>query len=303
MKSRKRFAIAAVYFCMLIMFPVSAGAADISDSNSESEQSGETNVETDDTEEYLSPKEKLVAGSWQAYSLIDSGTQKSLPDGTDVPLILNRDRTGFSSVNGEHEIEFVWCFFKDLDSGNPAYVYTTGSGVTGFTYVKNSETLLLRVNDDLSYLFERKDSNAASDQKSNEADDNETGSAEGSTGLPATNPFASVSGSDASSSSSDSTNNATTGEKNALAKALEYLDFTSFSYSGLIDQLEYEGFSSSEAAYGADHCGADWYEQAAKKAKEYLEFTSFSRQGLIDQLKYEGFTDEQAEYGARQNGY
>ena len=95
----------------------------------------------------------------------------------------------------------------------------------------------------------------------------------------------------------------TLGEKNATDKAKSYLDFTAFSYSGLIDQLEYEGFSTEEATYGADHCGADWNEQAAKKAESYLEYTSFSRSGLIDQLLYEGFTQEQAEYGVTAVGY
>ena len=90
---------------------------------------------------------------------------------------------------------------------------------------------------------------------------------------------------------------ASSGEKNALEKALQYLDYTAFSYSGLIEQLEFEGFTHSEAAYGADHCGADWNEQAAKKAKQYLEYSPFSRSELIDQLVFEGFTRQQAEYG------
>ena len=76
-----------------------------------------------------------------------------------------------------------------------------------------------------------------------------------------------------------------------------------FSHSGLVDQLKFEGFTDSEAAYGADHCGADWNEQAAKKAESYLEFMSFSRSGLIDQLEFEGFTSSQAEYGADAVGY
>lgn len=92
----------------------------------------------------------------------------------------------------------------------------------------------------------------------------------------------------------------TSGEKNALEKALQYLEYTAFSYSGLIEQLEFEGFISSEAQYGADQCGADWNEQAARKAKEYLDYSSFSRDGLIDQLLFEGFTQEQAEYGVSQ---
>ncbi len=96
---------------------------------------------------------------------------------------------------------------------------------------------------------------------------------------------------------------ATMGEKNALKKALSYLDYTAFSYKGLIKQLEFEGFSHEEAVYGADNCGADWNEQAALKAQSYLDYTAFSRDGLIKQLEYEGFTREQAEYGADAVGY
>ena len=75
-----------------------------------------------------------------------------------------------------------------------------------------------------------------------------------------------------------------------------------FSYDGLIDQLEYEGYTHEEAVYAADNCGADWMEQAAKKGADYLDIMPFSRQGLIDQLEYDGFTAEQAKYGATQNG-
>lgn len=91
--------------------------------------------------------------------------------------------------------------------------------------------------------------------------------------------------------------------QNALSKAHDYLEFTAFSYSGLVDQLEYEQFSADAATYAADNCGADWNEQAAKKAQSYLDFSSFSRQELIDQLLYEGFTNEQAEYGVSAVGY
>lgn len=91
--------------------------------------------------------------------------------------------------------------------------------------------------------------------------------------------------------------NATTGEQNALASAKNYLEFMAFSKSGLMEQLEYEGYSQTEASYAVEHCGADWNEQAVKKAQEYLEFMNFSRSGLIEQLEYEGFTSSQAEYG------
>lgn len=92
-------------------------------------------------------------------------------------------------------------------------------------------------------------------------------------------------------------------QKNALNKAKSYLDFSAFSYSGLVEQLEYEGFSNESSTFAVDNCGADWNEQAAKKAKSYLDFSSFSRDGLIEQLEYEGFTAEQAEYGATAVGY
>ena len=95
----------------------------------------------------------------------------------------------------------------------------------------------------------------------------------------------------------------TMSQENALQRAASYLDTMSFSYSGLIDQLEFEGYSTEDATFAVDHCGADWNEQAAKKAQDYLDFMSFSRSGLIDQLMFEGFTREQAEYGVAAVGY
>lgn len=95
----------------------------------------------------------------------------------------------------------------------------------------------------------------------------------------------------------------TIGQRNALSKAKQYLSIMAFSHSGLISQLEFEGYTTEEATYGANNCGADWNEQAAKKAQQYIDLMSFSRQGLIDQLKFDGFTQSQAEYGVSQVGY
>ena len=80
------------------------------------------------------------------------------------------------------------------------------------------------------------------------------------------------------------------------------MNSSAFSYEGLIEQLEYEGFTPDEAEYGVDNCNANWKEQAVKKAASYLRSSSFSRSELIDQLEYEGFTYEQAVYGVEQNG-
>ena len=92
--------------------------------------------------------------------------------------------------------------------------------------------------------------------------------------------------------------NLTMGQQNALRSALQYLSHSPFSHDGLVEQLEYEGYTSEEAVYAADNCGADWNEQALKSANSYLGHSAFSHQGLVDQLLYEGFTSEQATYGA-----
>ena len=97
--------------------------------------------------------------------------------------------------------------------------------------------------------------------------------------------------------------NITLGQKNALKSARGYLDHSSFSRSGLIEQLEYEGFSYQESEYGVERCGANWNEQAVKTAQGYLNHSSFSRLSLIAQLEYEGFTSDQIEYGVKAVGY
>lgn len=95
----------------------------------------------------------------------------------------------------------------------------------------------------------------------------------------------------------------TIGQENALRSARSYLDYTSFSRTGLIHQLEFESYSTGDATWAVDSLNVDWNEQAAKKAKEYLDYTSFSREGLVQQLVFEGFTREQADHGATAAGY
>ena len=87
-----------------------------------------------------------------------------------------------------------------------------------------------------------------------------------------------------------------------MRSAKTYLQYQAFSYKGLIKQLKFEEYSTSDATYGASHSGANWMKQAARTAKAYLRYQAFSRSGLVDQLKYEGFTPAQALYGARAAG-
>lgn len=89
----------------------------------------------------------------------------------------------------------------------------------------------------------------------------------------------------------------TTSQTNAMKKASGYLRSMAFSYSGLVEQLEYEGFSGEDATFAVDHCGADWNVQADRMAAQYLKTMAFSRSGLIEQLEFEGFTEEQATHG------
>ena len=48
---------------------------------------------------------------------------------------------------------------------------------------------------------------------------------------------------------------AQTGMNRLPKKAKSYLDFSSFSRDGLIEQLEYEGFTAEQAEYGATAVG------------------------------------------------
>ena len=103
------------------------------------------------------------------------------------------------------------------------------------------------------------------------------------------------------------------GQQNAIKEAVKYLNYSSFSRQGLIDQLSSEygsQFSKEDAEYAVayleDHEMVDWNEQAVKEARRYLDYSSFSRDGLIDQLTSEygsQFTQEQAEYAVGQVGY
>ena len=95
----------------------------------------------------------------------------------------------------------------------------------------------------------------------------------------------------------------TLSQSNAVSTAYDYIEYSSFSRSGLIDQLKYEGYSNADATYAVDTIEVDWNEQAAKTAQSYLDTSSFSRSGLLDQLIYEGFTQSQANYGLSAVGY
>lgn len=94
----------------------------------------------------------------------------------------------------------------------------------------------------------------------------------------------------------------TVSQQNAIRSAEDYLAYSSFSRSGLIGQLEYEGFVKADATFAVDHITVNWNEQAVQTAKDYLAYSAFSRSGLIGQLEYDGFTHAQAVYGVDKTG-
>ncbi len=47
----------------------------------------------------------------------------------------------------------------------------------------------------------------------------------------------------------------TAGQENALRSAEDYLDYSAFSRSGLIEQLMYEGYTREQAEYGVNEAG------------------------------------------------
>ena len=186
----------------------------------------------------------------------------------------------FSGATQGYDTENIFTFFEN-PSGGVVFVSLMEEG---FDYLPQYYAILNTVKTDVS--LSNDDVPDPAPEETKEPEDIETDS-DGSAESPA--PEA-----DASAPS--------TGESNALNKANSYLSFSAFSYSGLVEQLEYEGFTHEEAEYGADHCGADWKEQALQKANSYLSFSAFSYSGLIDQLEYEGFTLEEAEYGVDKCG-
>lgn len=95
----------------------------------------------------------------------------------------------------------------------------------------------------------------------------------------------------------------TIGQQNAISKAESYLSYSGFSRTGLIAQLEYEGFSTEDSTFGADNAGADWNAECAEKAKSYMDYSAFSRDRLADQLAYEGFQQSEIDFGLAAVGY
>ena len=90
----------------------------------------------------------------------------------------------------------------------------------------------------------------------------------------------------------------TASQANAVRSAENYVSMTAFSRDGLIEQLEFEQYSTEDATFAVDHINADWGAEAVEKAEDYIDMMGFSKQGLIDQLEFDKFTPEDANNAA-----
>ena len=236
----------------------------------------------------LSPEE-AIAGVWIADAVYDDKMQEiELSDEEkNIKLVFNEDHTATVIMAGISMGDSKWKYHKTDIDGNMIYSMTEGEGTFEIAgpcgkYKAYNGKLVMDMDGEIA-LFEKSADETTEDY-------NNIGSVDGL--LDSINRLSEL----VDNMDTDGTS-ITQGKKNALKMAGEYLDLKGFSYSSLVEQLEYEGFSYSEAKYAADNCGADWNEQAARKATEYLNLKSFSRNKLIEQLEYEGFTREQAVYG------
>lgn len=204
------------------------------------------------------------------------------------------DRTSFSNYCAEYYMEISdgsKCYLKTLNYNS----YVTMVFVRVCEYSKDYNDAFLSIYNSAKSNLGNIDFNSTPTSSDSETTPDPDDHAESTHPDPVL-PTHSETVSETVQESTQAVSGVTIGQRNALSRAHSYLSFTAFSYSGLIDQLEYEGFALDEATYAADNCGADWNKQASKKAQEYLNFTSFSYSGLIDQLEYEGFTTDQATY-------
>lgn len=245
----------------------------------------------------------IIVGEWIAEMRLDIAANKvyTIDESENARLIFNSDHTGEVHL-GDAGAACEWEFVAENGEVRQYRIMNSGESngeLKDLDYVSENSTeyaefagKLVLISDDVRVIYRRCD--GTQQTKTTSASKNVSKSVESNTITQTAKPANSV------QKAETSTANVSAGKKNALEQAYSYLNAMAFSYSGLIEQLEYEGYSTEEATYAVDNCGADWKEQAVKKAEEYLKYSAFSKSGLIEQLEYEGFTHEQAVYGADQ---
>ena len=295
--------IIALFLALAVLLCAFAGCA----SKPEVVSSGEASAMVEPAEVPAEEPADMLSGSWTPQGAVYRNTVIDLSDNESLSSMYGGTALTFSEGNtfsyynmfiytGTYELyseniyhlqtkEVTWLSVDEngasekpmTKADKPAYVVT----VLDENTIRFNLSGALAI-DDISLIFVRLDS------ESDYIQANKT---------PLTSSSESSESNAAPDTSAQNPAYVTTGEKNALKRAGEYLDYTPISYIGLIEQLEYENYTHAEAVYAADNCGADWYEQAAKAAQKYLDYMTFSRSGLIEQLEYEGYTHDEAVYG------
>lgn len=208
-------------------------------------------------------------------------------EGHDDAYLLKAETTSRATIEDGKITE------TEAESTNKAYLVVTDDDVeNALGFVEIDLSTGKTTGNDPVYFTKRGEVSPFDSSGSDSGSSGDSSSSDSGTGYSTTSTTGDPSSSDSSSSTSYGT-----GNQKAVQRAQQYLQTIPFSHDGLVEQLEYEGFSHEDAVYGADACGADWMEQAVLKAKQYLQTTAFSESGLIDQLVYEGFTQAEAEHG------
>lgn len=266
------------FVVIVLMLIVSCSTSNNNTENGEATSTATTSISDND----------IVVGTWIAEIKLDQANDKGyyIDEDQNVKLVIKKDRTvevWFGDESSELEWEFVGESgevrqYKIIEKGS-----TDGKAIY-FRYVdKNSKEF----EDFAGKILVTSGNNLVIYGRAQDVTTSKTSSSTSSQ----------IAATDTPKTSKVVSSKISVGKQNALRQANQYLNAMAFSYSGLIEQLEYEGYSTEDATYEVDHCGADWNDEAAKKAEEYLNTMSFSRSGLIEQLEYEGFTHDQAVYG------
>lgn len=302
---------------------------DVGDSDTKESEAPTSNDTADSTEDSSAT---ISAGHWYGIALASADLDNiSKVDKGAIYLDIEDASTGtlaFHLNDDVYESQFVQIedYDGELDGGGTAVAFATKiSSIPCVGFMNDTTCLMLCIADPSYNIFLSKyEDTSTTDLKLEfgtmsavtdnlesifEGIPNGTTSSNGASESTAKSSASSASSSSSASKTQEapkpSAPSATTGERNAAQSARDYIKYVGgFSRSGMIEQLLYEGFSQSEAEYGADNCGADWYEQAEKSAQDYMNYVGgFSRSSLIEQLEFEGFTHDQAEHGASAVGY
>ncbi|MBQ7058828.1 MAG: hypothetical protein IJM83_05945 [Firmicutes bacterium] len=90
---------------------------------------------------------------------------------------------------------------------------------------------------------------------------------------------------------------ATADQRAAYFRAFELYTNGYYSYVGLIDRMENEGYVYEDAVWAVDRIDADWYVDAVGYANYLLSQDNYTRGELWSDLSYAYFTDDQCDYG------